>query len=805
MNMRMRFPLAREGWPLSAGPLAPAVVAPLGPAAAALAFDEPAAAERRARGRLTAWAPEEGPASGTGGGRWGAIGGRSAATRLPLRAGGLRRVLLVRRPAAALAQRGVWLGLDGAAAAAIDPDWLESPLVEPAALLDGLGDDGRRRLLRLALTAGGALFGPEAAGVCGALAARLLDALGAPELEPVAWRPIGASGGVATWRAPAGLAAAALGDVVALAPAPGLRVAGAGRVVEVGKDGRLLHLHLSRPLPPGGLAVSLGARPLRLPAPGAARPLAGWFARRGPEVRAWAATLVEAAAAADPGAAALARELRHAAAPAPRLAARIAGTPRGLLVEWTLTDPHGLVAAIRFERGGMAAELPAAAEGAAHVALPRASALADHCRVRLAHRSGRLSLVHDAPVAEFRGAVAPGFGACAPEAAAAALARARLDVERFDVEQRGGGAGRRFPAPRAGLRMGAPPARPGLSVIAPAEGGLDMMRARAAMIAAERGVRREGDVEVILHCAEGAAARAARAAAAQAVTVFGVPHRVVALAGAADAGERLLAALAAAEGAAALLLGAEVLPAGPGWLAPWRRLGAAPVTAASARAARGRAARGAAVPGGMAFADAAAGAAADLAADLVEGMAADLVADLAAGGNGRAAAPGRGGKVGPAGDRRGAAGGAASEGAAGLALLGGVLLDHDGAVIDAGGAFGPGGIVRPRRGLPAADLPRAAMRPTNWVSAECAGLTRAAIDAVLAGGPAHPSADVLLGAAAARLRAEGARVATRLASRFVRYAPAVPQGIAAAADDAALIALVKGSFSPAGDEGACAR
>lgn len=730
MNVRMRFPQAREGapWPRASGQLAQAVVAPLGPMAAALAFDEPPGAARGRRGWLAAWAPEAGMAGAGHAGRnrpWAAIGGHTAATSLPLRAGGRRRVLLAPRSAVALARGGVGLDLDGAAVAAIDPDWLESPLVEPAALLDGLGDDGRRRLLRLALTAGAALFGPAAAEACGALAARLLDALGAPELRPVAWRPIGASGGVATWRAPTGLDVETLGDVVALAPLPGLRVAGAGMIIEQAGAERLLHLHLSRPLPPGGVAATLGATPLRLPAPPAARAFAGWFARRAPEVRAWAATLVEAATPADPGAAALARELRHAAAPAPRLAARLAGTPRGLLVEWTLRDSHGLVAAIRFERGGAAAALtvPAAPEGAAYLALPRASALADRCRIRLVHRSGRVSLVHDGATPEFRGLASPRFGAAAPEAAALALARARLDVERGE---RAAGI----------LRIGPAPARLALSVIAPAEGGLDVMRARAAMIAAERGARRESDVEVVLHCPEGPAARAARAAAAQAFAVFGVPHRVAAVAEGADATERLLAALALAEGPAALLLGAEVLPAAPGWLAPWRRLGA------GRGAGRGGANRGGAIRDGT---------------------------------------------------------------AQGAAILGGVILDHDGAVIDAGGAIGAGGVERPRRGLPAADLPRAGTRPTDWLSADCAGLTRAAIEAVRAMGATHPNPDVLLSAAAARMRAEGAQVATRLASRFVRYAPAAPQGIAAAADDAALVALVKGSFSPAGDEGECAR
>lgn len=667
-------------------PPARAWVAPFGPDAAAVGFDVPSGASGAPRRRLAA------RVDGT------PLRGRSAATSLALRCGGLRRVLVVGLSASHLAERRLVLDVDGGPVAASDPDWLESPLADPAALLDGLDDGGRRRLLRLALTAGARLFGPAAATAFGALAERLLDALDAPTLGPGVWTPVGRYGGIATWRAPNGPAPATPGEVALLAPFAGRRAAGAGFLVEDGPAGRLLHLHLSRPLPAGGVAVGLGPQPLRLaaPDPARARPFARWLAGRSPQARGWALALTEAAAAADPAAAALTRELRHADA-RPRLALRLAGTPAGLLIGYRLDDPHGLAAALRVERGdGPAVEIPAAEAGASFVPLPRRSAIDDRCRVRLVLGSGRATTVWRGAVPALSGTAPAGFGPEFGPGAVAALAQARLSIERT-------------PRRVSSARFGATRSRPRLSIVAPAEGGPDILRARAAFVATERG---GAAVEVVLHALDHAAARLA----AEVATVHGVPHRLVVTAGAADAAERALAAVAAAEGEAILLLGDGVLPDGPGWLAPWLKHDA------------------------------------------------------------------------------------------GRPLLAATLLDHDGAVIDAGARLGPGGrLVRPWVGLPARDLPRRRSAPTDCPGASCVGLDAAAARALVAAGPRHPSPDLLVGALAARLAADGARIAIRFDRRFVRYAPPAPRGIEAEADDLALASLVKSSFSPASDEGACAR
>jgi hypothetical protein len=114
---------------------------------------------------------------------------------------------------------------------------------------------------------------------------------------------------------------------------------------------------------------------------------------------------------------------------------------------------------------------------------------------------------------------------------------------------------------------------PKLSIVAGVSDNLDLVRARAAMVFGEP---RRGRVELVYHVADGALAAAARRAVADAAAVFGIPHRLVVLRRDADMGGRFLAALEQARGERLLAMGADVLPAGPGWLAAWlRRIGAA--------------------------------------------------------------------------------------------------------------------------------------------------------------------------------------------------------------------------------------
>jgi len=229
-----------------------------------------------------------------------------------------------------------------------------------------------------------------------------------------------------------------------------------------------------------------------------------------------------------------------------------------------LEDRHGLVRGIRIERDGAVADIPVATSArpvrdvAGFVEIARPAPFGqDRVRLRLIHGSGRLRTAAEAAPAPFRGDVPAAFD-LADRAVVGALAAARLSTPR-----------RARPADLAAF--GPDLAEPALSVIAAIGKDVDVIAARAAMLAGEPGA---GEVEIVCHVEAGRLADAAQAAAARAAAVFGVAHRVVIVAPGGDAADRLLAALACARGASLLVLGAAVLPAAPGWLAPWRGLAA---------------------------------------------------------------------------------------------------------------------------------------------------------------------------------------------------------------------------------------
>jgi hypothetical protein len=107
---------------------------------------------------------------------------------------------------------------------------------------------------------------------------------------------------------------------------------------------------------------------------------------------------------------------------------------------------------------------------------------------------------------------------------------------------------------------------PPLSIIAGVGADLDTIRARAALVFSEP---RGRAVELVYHVADSRLAVAARAAVAHAEAVYGIAHRLVILPAKATAADRVFAALDAASAPRMLVLGADVLPVGTGWLAPW--------------------------------------------------------------------------------------------------------------------------------------------------------------------------------------------------------------------------------------------
>ncbi|MFO1210398.1 MAG: hypothetical protein U1E40_14445 [Amaricoccus sp.] len=517
--------------PLVRRRLAEASIVPIAPEVTAILFDSPP--ERGAsRQRLTALFAGQ------------PLVGPSISTSLELRSGGRRHLLVVGRGAAALTGTTVTLALGARLAAILDGDWLQPPIADGAALVRGLSEEGRRRLLKLFMTTGASLFGRGSPGFAAA-ARRLAETVAAAALAPASWCPLGAGARLVSWRLAADLADAVPEELIALASDRVARLDGWQAMVETAGTRRILHLCL--PAGPAGetTLVGLGPAQVHLRVPGAdlpPQPLAPWLARRGAEVAEWAAALLAARAASDPIAAALARELRQACR-APRATLRhLSATPAGLLFAAELDDPEGLVRALRFERGGAAVEVAAGPSATGFAALPPG----DRCRLSLVHWSGRLALVHEGVPA----AVAHDV----PEALAAdpaAVAHAWLGLPGLAA---------------TGVESFGTSADPLLAIVAPVPANLDLIRARAAAVFAEPKGRA---IELVYHVRPGPLASAARAAIALAEAVYGIPHRLVTLPPAATDTDALRAAIEAATAPRLLALGAEVLPAEPGWLAAW--------------------------------------------------------------------------------------------------------------------------------------------------------------------------------------------------------------------------------------------
>ena len=530
-------------------PLAAGLVVPLAEKVSAICFDAPRPGG--ARGRLRAELD----------GR--ALGHRLLSTALPLAQGGRRHLLLVGLPAAIVAGSRVTIARDREPAAAIDPDWLESPLADVAALTEGLSDEGLRQLLALLVTTAASLFGRDATSGFSDLVDGLYERLGSRALAPTSWCPVGASGQLITFRTEEPLDEDRIGPLTGLAAGRFTRLAGIRVASERSGRGGLLHVYVPQ-APAGSALLGCGVVPVRLRTPDASvpgRPLAPWLARRIPATRSWVHGLLEATPATDARAAAQLAELGVPAREEPRIAVRhISATATGLLYAVRLDDRHGLIRGLRIERDGAHADIPVAPsaqptrELSGFVAIDPPSRFGpDRARFRLIYGSGRIRTGAEAFPASFRGPIPDGFD-LGDRQVVAALAEARLSIRRP-----GRSADRHA--------LGPQPSEPAVSVVAPVGENLDIIAARAAMLFGEPGA---ADVELVYHVEAGPLADAARAAAAQAAAISGIAHAVVVANPGGDRSDRLLAALAQARGASVLLLGPSVLPAAPGWLAPWR-------------------------------------------------------------------------------------------------------------------------------------------------------------------------------------------------------------------------------------------
>lgn len=520
--------------PVARRRLSEASIVPIARTVTAIVFDVPGEAGR-SRPRLTALFDGQ------------PMGGPQISTSLELRSGARRYVLVVGRSAEQLTGTTVTLALGAQLAAILDGDWLQPPLADGTSLVRGLTEAGRRRLLKLFMTTGASLFGRGSAEFAAA-AHQLAEVTAAVSLMPATSCPAGAGGDIVSYRMPVAAGEPDVQEMIALGAGRVARLTGWSHFVEEGERGRILHLFLPAAARGAEALVCLGEVQTLLRAPDAeARPsaLVPWLARRDGSVRAWVETLLEPAAADDPAAAALMRELRQEAGAAPKAELRhVSTTPGGLLIAADLADPDGLARAWRIERGAAVEEIAASARLACFVPLPAACSGPDIHRISLVHHSGRISVLGGGVAQAYAGQMPEGFAG-----AAAAVAAARLDLPAL-----------------CAIEAPAPSGEPLLAIIAGVSPNLDLIRARAAFVFAEP---RGRGVEMIYHARAGGLAEAARGAMAQAEAVYGIPHRLVVLPDGATESDALLAAIRAVAAPRLLCLGAEVLPAGPGWLAAW--------------------------------------------------------------------------------------------------------------------------------------------------------------------------------------------------------------------------------------------
>lgn len=555
MNIPVNHPIDTPETPagLRAKPLDDATLVALAPRVSVAYFDLPTAGGARER----LYAKQDGAP----------IPKPFIAGTFELRSGGVRHVLLMARGIDEVLARSMTLHLNDRPVAGLDPSWLQPPIADLAALVEGLTETGRVKLLRMLLTTGASLF-LSAAGP--ALIASFRQMMDICDLAPMA--PISATGfgaqTVLSYPAPCSGNLSGHVDVVAFASErPALL-----RKVAVVQDAHHLHIHL--PAAAQDCEVVLfGDQPLRLsPPPAQMRrlPAPVWMEGRNATVRDWLHEQVLAAAQRDVGAANALRELRPGAVE-PQLSVRHLSATRAVVLHaLELTDPQGLVRAVVIERGGQKAELPAncGVDGTGHVvgatALPGRPEEIEFYRILLLHHSGRLREVARGQIAAFDGTLSDEFSIAW---------RDSTDRSAFERSLASACLGAIRPTKRyAARRFGTLPGPPALRVVTEVAGSVDLLHARAAMIFAERSAKR---VEVVCTLSEGPLAAAARRAIEEVVAIYGIPHTVISFPETTTPSERLQAALAEGAGPA-LVLGGAVLPASPGWLAAWlRRLSSA--------------------------------------------------------------------------------------------------------------------------------------------------------------------------------------------------------------------------------------
>ncbi len=492
--------------------------------------------------------------------------GSVVVTRLAREDGARRHVLLIARAAAEICAASIVIKTTGTAVARIDPMALQSPLVDPLAMIAGLSEAGRLRLLKLLLTTGASLFGKGELGGFGVLVGQLVESLSAP-LPLSAACPVGRAAVALSWRLPIGTALPEPRDLCILHDGRAKRLTQFDAFEEKAGGAQILHLLVSRPLPEGAELIVLGERPVRLcgPRADATRSLSGWLERRNAETRAKALDWLDGLAEGDAQVASLRDELACPPGVEPRIGVvHLSETPAGLLYLLSVDDPRDQLVGLRIAAAGETVDVDCGElewhATAGHVVTgfaPLTGRSGGAVSIAPVYRSGRVGASVQARPEVFDGCVPEAFEGLAVAVAAPALARAIPAAMRARPVRR-----------RRVKEFSAMPAAPRLALLISAGEAPEHLHAVLARLAMEPGGRK---VEVVVVHGDGPATEMVRQTVETLSLVHRIGLRLVSVAGEAFMSERLRAALAETRAPAVLALGPGCVPDGAGWLARWRR------------------------------------------------------------------------------------------------------------------------------------------------------------------------------------------------------------------------------------------
>lgn len=492
-------------------------------------------------------------------------------TQLGRTAGGLRNVFLLGHSTSALCREGLNISLRNRPLAGIDPLMLQSPVVDPLALLTGLSAEGGRRLLKLLLTTGLSLFGRESYDGFREIVTQLLASL-APPTQPLrAWCITGESTSVASYALPSGVEIASFAELVLLDSGNVRRLAGFDINIETLAGGdRLFHVSLPVVIQPSASLVVLSDNPIRLAGPDGtqlARPLGPWLERRSGPVRRKIRSGLEKSASQDRVAAALLDEIDCPETERPSAVPRLlASTPRGLLYAIGVRDPRNLLRRIVIGRGGegsgiaLGQPLHHPKYGPMQVGYLRCdtSAVAEGAtELSLHYRSGRLSHLGSLQSLPFDGALAEILPAPLDKLSASGIADALAEAFADALPTRPS-----VTATRLEIGVGRKTAT--CCLVVEVGSSMDYPHALAAAL--------QGDEygSLLLHHADPAATPLLITLAEQIHAVYGLEVSVAVHSGGQSLpAERLRAVLDCVTAPVSILLSSDALPLGGDWLQRW--------------------------------------------------------------------------------------------------------------------------------------------------------------------------------------------------------------------------------------------